>query len=105
MRYPLYWALLKHCPGGGDQVKMRRRRLDYVVDVGTIKQSGDTVAPKVDGPGSDIMKRAKLVNHGSNAKESGHFAAVRTLICTSTGYNIIVEYPIPYTAQHSIRLR
>jgi hypothetical protein len=51
MRYSFYWALLKHCLGGGDQFKVRRRRLDDVVYVGTIKQSGETVAPKVDGPG------------------------------------------------------
>ena len=78
MRYPLYWALLKRCPGGGDQVKVRSCKLDYVVEVGTIKQSGDTVAPKEDSPGSDVVKRANLANHGSNAKEAGHFAAVRT---------------------------
>jgi hypothetical protein len=51
MRYLFYLALLKHCPGGGDQFKVRRRRLYDVVGVGTTKQSGETVAPKVDGPG------------------------------------------------------
>jgi hypothetical protein len=94
MRYPLYWALLKHCPGGGDQVKIRSRRLDYVVQVDTIKQSGDTVAPKICSPGSDVVKRANLANHGSNNKEAGHFAAVRTLICRSTGYNVHSLAPV-----------
>jgi hypothetical protein len=68
MWYPFYWALLKRRPRGCDQVKVRRRRLDDVVDVGTLNQSGETVAPKVHGPSSDAMKRANLANHGSHAK-------------------------------------
>ena len=80
MRYPLHWEVLRDGPGDDDHVKMRSRRLDYVVEVGTIEQSGDTVAPKVDNPGSAVVKRANLANHGSNTKEDGHFAAVRTVI-------------------------
>jgi hypothetical protein len=80
MRYPFYWALLKHRPGGGDQVKMRRRRFNDKVDVCTIKESGETVATKVNGPGSDAMEPAELAYHGSNAKEPCHFTAVHTLI-------------------------
>jgi hypothetical protein len=67
---------------------MGRRGFEYVVDVGAILQSDGPVASKIYGPGSDVMKRANLANHGSNAKESGHFAAVRTLIGRSTGYNV-----------------
>jgi hypothetical protein len=32
------------------------------------------------------MNCANLANHGSNTKESGHFATVRNLICRSTWY-------------------
>jgi hypothetical protein len=79
MRSPsFYWVLLKYRPGSGDQIKMRCRRLGEIVDVCTIKQSGETVTPKVDHPGDDAMKCADFANHDSNAKESGHFAVVRT---------------------------
>jgi hypothetical protein len=91
MRCPFDWALFS---GGGDQVKMRGCGIDDVVPVGTIKQSKETVAPKLNGPGSDFVKGANLANHGSNAKDSGHFAAVRTLICRSTGYNVHSLAPI-----------
>jgi hypothetical protein len=33
MRYPFNWALLKHSPGGGNQVKMRSCGLTTKVDV------------------------------------------------------------------------
>jgi hypothetical protein len=80
--------------GGGDQVKMRRRRFDDIVDVCTIKESGETVATKVDGPGSDVTEPAELAYHGSNAKEPCHFAAVRILIGRSTGYDVYSLAPI-----------
>jgi hypothetical protein len=67
MRYPFDWALLKHCSGSGDQIKMRCRRLGDVVDVCIVKESGETVAPKVDRPGGDVMKRANIANHSGNA--------------------------------------
>jgi hypothetical protein len=85
VRYPFYWVLLKRRPRGGDQVKMRRRRLGDVVDVGKINQSGETVAPKVNGPSGDVMKCTSLANHGSDAKDSGHFAAVQTLYVVAPG--------------------
>jgi hypothetical protein len=94
MRYPFYWAPLKHCSGSGDQIKMRCRRLGDIVNVCTIKQSGETATPKVERPGGDVMKRTNHANHSRNAKESGHFAAVRTLICRSTWYNIYSFAPI-----------
>jgi hypothetical protein len=76
-----------------DPVIMRTRRCNDVVDVCTMK-SGETVATKVDGPGSDVMEHAELAYHGSNAKDSCHFAAVRTLIGKSTGYNVYSLAPI-----------
>jgi hypothetical protein len=94
MRYPFDLALLKHCSGSGDRIKIRCRRLGDVVDVCIIQQSGETVTPKVDRPGGDVMKRTNLATHSSNAKESGHFAAVRTLICRSTWYNVCSLAPI-----------
>jgi hypothetical protein len=88
MRYLFYWALLQHCSGGGNQVKMGRCRFDDVVNVGAVRQSREPVAPNVDCPGRDVVKRTDLANHGSDAKEFGHFAAVLTLICGGTGYNV-----------------
>jgi hypothetical protein len=101
MRYSFYWALLKHPPGGGDQVKMRRLRFKDIDDICTIKESGETVATKVDGPGSDVMERVELAYHGSNAKEPCHFTAVRTLIGRSTGYD--VHYLAPIVLRCSFR--
>jgi hypothetical protein len=94
MRYPFYRTLLKHHPGGSDQVKMRRRRLNDIVDVCTIKYSGETVATKVDGSDRHAIEPAELAYHGSNAKEPCHFAAVRTLIGRSTGYDVDSLAPI-----------
>jgi hypothetical protein len=91
MRYSFYWALLKHHPGGGDQAKMRNLRFKDIVDICTIKESGETVATKVDGPGSDVMEPVELAYHGSNAKEPCHFVAVRTLIGRSTGSPIVLR--------------
>jgi hypothetical protein len=92
MWYPFYWALLKHRSRGGGQVKTRRRRLDGTVDVDTINWSEETVAQKVKGPSGDVMKRPNVANHAANhgsvAKDSGHFAVVRTLIRRSTGYDV-----------------
>jgi hypothetical protein len=56
---------------------MRRRRLDYVIDVGIIKHSGETVAPKVDGPGGDVMKRANSPNHGRVAMPKSPVTSLR----------------------------
>ncbi|WP_288992436.1 hypothetical protein [uncultured Marinobacter sp.] len=63
MRYPLHWEVLRDGPGDDDHVKMRSRRLDYVVEVGTIEQSGDTVAPKVENPGSERGRPLRCGTH------------------------------------------
>jgi hypothetical protein len=52
---------------------------------------------------------------GSYAKESGHFAAIRTLVSSGAGYNVhsLTDFPrrycwrisCPYIGQHSTRLR
>jgi hypothetical protein len=61
---PFYRALLlKHRPSGCYQVKF--------------DQSREPITSKIKGPGCDVMKHANLANHGSDAKNSGHFAAAR----------------------------
>jgi hypothetical protein len=43
-------------------------------------QSRAIATPNLNSVGYDVMKLAILANHGSDSKESGHFAAVRALI-------------------------
>jgi hypothetical protein len=69
---PCYRTLLKHRPSGCDQVKMWRRRLYDVIDVGTIDQSRETITSKGTGPGGYVMKRINLAKHGSNARDPDH---------------------------------
>ncbi len=64
------WLLLR--PSGSYQAKMWRRRL--------FDQSGETITPKINGLDGYQIQSANVVNHGSDDKHSGHFAAVRALI-------------------------
>jgi hypothetical protein len=68
--------------------KWWRHRLYDVIDVRAIDQSDETITPKLDSPGGDVMKQANLASHSSATKYSGHFAAVRALIRRGCGYDI-----------------
>jgi hypothetical protein len=62
-------------------IKIWRCRLyDVVVNVRILYQSRAIATPNLNSVGYDVMKLAILANHGSDSKESGHFAAVRALI-------------------------